>query len=36
MGIKEGISSWKGLISNTHESTKQNSWYLLEAEKKVC
>lgn len=34
MGIKEGISSWKGYMSNTHESTKHNSQYLLEAEKK--
>lgn len=23
-------------MSNTHESTKHNSWFLLEAEKKVC
>lgn len=31
-GTKEGISSWEGLMSNPHESTKHNPWYLLEAE----
>ena len=36
LGTKEGISSWEGLMSNTHENTKHNSWCLLEAEKNIC